>query len=151
MRGVMVALLALASAGCSNIPPKVYAVPEPTIVPAPPDSVWPLVIETVSDYRLAVQTIDRTSGLLQTEPMTSSDSTYWDCGQRPDINGNPMRPVPVNVITTLTITATPTGRDSTRVRVVSNPRTTGSGVCVTTGALEREMAAAVHARWSAKH
>lgn len=148
MLGRTVVVLALLESGCSNIPPRMYPVPEPVIVPAARDSVWPSVIEVVSDYRLAIQTIDRTSGIVQTEAMRDDNPLYWDCGQeKANLEGSVTRPVPVYVLTTFTITATPAGRDSTRVRVVTNPERIGRGVCTSTGTLEGRMAAAVLSHW----
>ena len=75
-------LLLIGVLGCvSYTPPSTYPAPEPVIIPTTPDSVWPAVVDVVTEIKLMVRTIDHTSGFLQTSLMRTWGSEYWDCGQ----------------------------------------------------------------------
>lgn len=139
MRWILTVTATLGGLGCSNkwIPPSAYPEPAPVVLAIPRDSLWPAIVETVADYKLAVKTIDRQSGLLQTEQMSSFESTWWDCGSYPNPTWSNYREVQPDLKASITITATPVGADSTRVRVVSNLNAVVA--CRSRGVVEKQM------------
>lgn len=133
--------------GCANhwIPPTVYPESAPLIVAAARDSLWPAIVEVVADYKLAVRTIDRQSGLLQTEQMSSFDVAWWDCGSYPNPTWSNYRQVSPDVKASITITVTPMGSDSSRVRVVSNLNSLVT--CTSRGVIEKQMVDGIAKHW----
>jgi hypothetical protein len=141
---VLAAVALLIVAGCYGVrnAPQDHPVPAPLVVPTSPDRLWPAIVEVVGDYHLAVQTMDRESGLLQTGPMRSASVVYWDCGEIEGYDGKIKSHLQDTIFVKFTLTATPVGADSTRVRVVASPSD-----CTSRGTIEQEMAQKIVAHW----
>lgn len=147
-------LAGLAFACSSYRPAATYPAPEPIVIPVTPDSVWPAVVDVVTERQLAIQTIDRASGFLQTSTMRSRGSQYWDCGtqrmQDPDAAAlGQMRTVALadqGVVVSLTISAVPRAGGTTLLRVTANPDRAYER-CVSKGVLEAEFSQQIQARW----
>lgn len=148
---VLAWFITLSTLACAPIPPAEYPAPQPMIVPAPVASVWPAVIDVITERQLSIKTVDRASGFVQTEILQSKSSEWWDCGKRETITSD----VYVDIASTegvyaiITISAVPRGRDSTQVRVAADPRVANySGApCNSKGVFELELTRQIRERW----
>ncbi|HWP38236.1 MAG TPA: hypothetical protein VNL18_11855 [Gemmatimonadales bacterium] len=112
------------------------------------------MVDVVTEHQLAIQTIDRASGILQTSTMRSRGSHYWDCGtqriQDPDAAQlGQMKTVAIadlGIVVRLTISAVARAGGSTLVRVSANPDRAYER-CVSKGVFEAEFARQIETRW----
>jgi len=145
-------LLLIGVLGCvpRYIPPSTYPAPEPVVIPIHPDSVWPAVVDVVTEIGLFVQTIDRTSGFLQTSEMETNGTNYWDCGQEERPVGKAGRKEMFSLANQdlyvfVTVSAVPMS-DKALLRVSINPLVRWSH-CVSKGVWETQLAQKILERW----
>ncbi len=137
----------LVASGCANIPPTSYPPPAPVTINDSVAGVWPAIIDVITERQLPIQTVDRASGLVQTEIIRSHAIEWWDCGRYGQTRASIAENEGVYVV--LTISAVPRGGTQTQLRVGADPRvSTASGApCNSRGQYEREFIDQVVARW----
>lgn len=145
-----------AACGGSFSPTRSYPSPAPIMLPVPPDSVWPSIVDVVTANSLIIKTIDRSSGFLQTEVMRGANVEWWDCGEIRETSSTTGgasygRTVPIiaEVFTTITIAATPV-QQGTSIRVMTTPHAhsiTGS-LCASKGTFETALLGSITKKWN---
>ena len=132
---------------CANIPPTGYPPPAPVTISDSVAAVWPAIIDVITERQLPIQTVDRSSGLVQTELLRSYSADWWDCGK----HGATRQPIAERegVYAVLTISAVPRGGTQTQLRIGADPRvSTATGApCTSRGLYEREFIDHVVQRW----
>jgi len=153
MKWTILAVTVLTIACSSNYaPPSVYPAPRPLTLPDSVGAVWPALVDVVTEWQLPLKTVDRASGLLQTELARSYDEALWDCGSHQAVVGGNYQRRPVlqteGAYVVLTISAVPRGPE-TQLRVSADPRVSSvSGrPCASRGTYERDLLEAIRQRW----
>lgn len=148
-------ILALVGACSSRKPPEVHPLPDPVTIAADADSVWPAIIDVVTEFNLPLEWLDRASGYLKTDRIGSTNPDWWDCGTGPGTD--PDDPwagwygdKPLLVTTTVAIAVVPLGDGGSQVRITTAPQ----GVkdqkpvqCTSRGSFESELYVRIVERW----
>jgi len=145
-------LILLGALGCTAtyLPSMaVYPAPEPVVIPTTPDSVWPAVVDVVTENQLSIETIDRASGLLQTSVMRTRGAELWDCGKekRPRnlTESDTVALADAWLDVRITVSAVPRSGE-TLLRVSANPDV-GYRQCKSKGVWETQFAQKILGRW----
>lgn len=100
-RVVMLAACCLTLFACASVPPKPVVAREPTKINTPVDKAWAAAVDLFAARAVAIQAIDRSSGLIAAAPLrvehVHGDPTLYDCGKG-FVALNPARQVIYNAL-----------------------------------------------------
>jgi hypothetical protein len=143
-------LILCVTACVTKIPPRSYPQPEPMTIADSVGAVWSAIIDVITERQLPIKTVDRASGVVQTEIAGSMSGEWWDCGRRSVTGGEEESIAEVEgVYVVLTVSAVPRGITQTQVRIAADARIsqqTGAP-CSSRGIYEPGFLDHVVARW----
>ena len=140
--------IAFLATGCGSksvwVAPEAYAVADPVVVATVPDSMWPAIIDVVTELELEIELISRASGYLKTDRIVVPfREDHWDCGHFLE-NSRSEPYAPKQVEAEIGIAIVPLGDGQSRLQATTYLLNES---CVSRGVFEAELLDSIVTRW----